>query len=58
MFWTSTDVMLLFRTFHHAYTSRSIYPDIWRLANVTPIIKKGDKQLIKNYIVGSDIGVP
>ena len=26
-----------------------IYPDIWKLANVTPIFKKGDKQLIKNY---------
>ena len=29
--------------------SISIYPDIWKLANVTPIFKKGDKQLIKNY---------
>ena len=27
----------------------SIYPDIWKLANVTPIFNKGDKQLIKNY---------
>ena len=27
----------------------SIYPDMWKLANVTPIFKKGDKQLIKNY---------
>ena len=26
-----------------------IYPDMWKLANVTPIFKKGDKQLIKNY---------
>ena len=26
----------------------SIYPDISKLANVTPIFKKGDKQLIKN----------
>ena len=25
------------------------YPDMWKLANVTPIFKKGDKQLIKNY---------
>ena len=27
----------------------SIYPDTWKLANVTPIHKKNDKQLIKNY---------
>ena len=27
----------------------SIYPDTWKLANVNPIFKKGDKQLIKNY---------
>ena len=28
----------------------SIYPDTWKLANVIPIFKKDDKQLIKNYI--------
>ena len=28
---------------------KSIYPDIWKLANVTPIHKKEDKQLVKNY---------
>ena len=27
----------------------SIYPDMWKLINVIPIFKKGDKQLIKNY---------
>ena len=27
----------------------SIYPSIWKVANVTPVYKKGDKQLIKNY---------
>ena len=27
----------------------SIYPAMWKLANVIPIFKKGDKQLIKNY---------
>ena len=29
--------------------SASLYPDIWKLANVTPVFKKGDKQLVKNY---------
>ena len=29
--------------------STSIYPDLWKIANVTPIFKKGDNQLIKNY---------
>ena len=29
--------------------STSIYPHTWELADVTPILKKGDKQLIKNY---------
>ena len=27
----------------------SIYPAIWKLSKVTPVFKKGDKQLIKNY---------
>ena len=27
----------------------SIYPDQWKLANVTPIHKKGSKQLVSNY---------
>ena len=27
----------------------STYPDLWKLANVTPIFKKGDKQLIQTY---------
>ena len=29
--------------------STSIYPDMWKIANVTPIYKKSEKQLIKNY---------
>ena len=29
--------------------STSIYPDMWKPANVAPIFKKGNKQLIKNY---------
>ena len=31
------------------YLLASIYPGMWELADVTPIFKKGDKQLIKNY---------
>ena len=27
----------------------SLYPEVWKLANVTPIFKKGDKQVTKNY---------
>ena len=27
----------------------STYPDMWKLANVTPIYKKENKQLVKNY---------
>ena len=29
--------------------STGIYPSIWKLANITPIHKKSDKQLVKNY---------
>ena len=31
------------------YFINATYPDIWKLANVTTIFKKGDKQLIGNY---------
>ena len=27
----------------------SVYPDSWKLANLTPVFKKGDKQLVENY---------
>ena len=27
-----------------------IYPDLWKLANVSPIFKKGNKQLVNNYL--------
>ena len=27
----------------------SSFPSLWKLANVTPVFKKNDKQLVKNY---------
>ena len=42
-------VILPLRIIFYNILSTAIYPDIWKLANVTPIFKKGDKQLIKNY---------
>ena len=29
--------------------STSIYPHLWKIANVTPGFRKGDKQLLQNY---------
>ena len=42
-------VILPLKIFFSNILSTSIYPDTWKLANVTPIFNKGDKQLIKNY---------
>ena len=42
-------VILPLRIIFRNILSTAIYPDIWKLANVTPIFKKGDKQLIQNY---------
>ena len=39
------DISVMF----NSVLSTAIYPDMWKLANVTPIFKKGDKQLIRNY---------
>ena len=38
-------LMIIFRNI----LEKSDYPDYWKLANVTPVYKKDDKQLIKNY---------
>ena len=37
------------RIIFNSVLSTAIYPDIWKLANVTPIFKKAYKELIKNY---------
>ena len=42
-------VILPLRIIFRNILSAAIYPDIWKLASVTPIFKKGDKQLIQNY---------
>ena len=43
------DPVLPLRIIFGNILSTATYPDIWKLANVTPIFKKGDKQLIGNY---------
>ena len=42
-------VVLPLKIIFENIVSSSLYPDMWKLANVTPIFKKGDKQSIKNY---------
>ena len=42
-------VVLPLRIIFGNVLSTATYPDIWKLASVTPIFKKGDKQLIENY---------
>ena len=42
-------VVLPFRIIFGNILSTATYPDIWKLANVTQIFKKGAKQLIENY---------
>ena len=34
----------------------ALYPDMWKLANVTPIFKRDDKQSTKNYGCGKNFG--
>ena len=42
-------VILPLRIIFRNILSTAIYPDIWNLANATPIFRKGDKQLIQKY---------
>ena len=48
LLWDNSVVLPLKIIFQNILIS-AIYPDMWKLANVIPIFKKGDKQLIKNY---------
>ena len=42
-------VVLPLKIIFHNILVTSTYPDLWKLANITPIFKKGDKRWIKNY---------
>ena len=42
-------VVLSLKIIFENILNTSTFPDMWKLANVTPIFKKNDKQLIKNY---------
>ena len=42
-------VVLPLRIIFENIIKTSKYPDMWKLANVTPIFKKNDKQLLQNY---------
>ena len=42
-------VALPLRIIYKNILDTSVYPGIWKVADVTPIFKKEDKQLVKNY---------
>ena len=42
-------VVLPLKVIFQNILATSTYPNVWKLANVTPIFKKSAKQLIKNY---------
>ena len=42
-------IVLPLKIIYENILKSSVYPDIWKLANVTPIHKKNDKQSINNY---------
>ena len=44
-----TSVILPLKIIYRNILETSVYPDMWKLSNVTPIFKKEDKQLVKNY---------
>ena len=42
-------VVLSLKIIFKSILDSSVYPDMWKVADVTPIFKKEDKQLVKNY---------
>ena len=42
-------VVLPLKIIFKSILNNSVYPDLWKIADVTPIFKKEDKQLVKNY---------
>ena len=42
-------VTLPLRIIYSNILKTGTYPDTWKVANVTPVFKKQNKQLIKNY---------
>ena len=44
-----SSAVLPLKLIFHNILEASIYPNMWKLANVTPIFKKDDKQLVKKY---------
>ena len=42
-------VVLPLKLIYFNILKTGVYPQLWKLANVTPVFKKDDKQVIKNY---------
>ena len=46
---SDTSIVLPLKIIFHNIIRTSIYPDLWKYANITPTHKKNNKQQIKNY---------
>ena len=42
-------IVLPLKLIYSNILAKSTYPSVWKLANVTPVFKKNDKQSVKNY---------
>ena len=47
---SDTSIVLPLKIIFHNILDTSVYPDLWKVANVSPIHKKADKQLVNDYI--------